>query len=334
MSKIQIFTTGATGYIGGSILDRLLAHPDRPAFEITTLVRSEEKARALKFFGLRPVVGSFQDLSLLEGLAADADIIFDAVDADNLEAARAMLRGLKKRHQAIGKAAVFIHTANIQSGTGLLADNAAGMYATDKIWNDADANDIETLPDSAPHRDVDLAIIDADRQGFVKTAGISNNRSIQIPSLIRTALDRRRAGMVGKGLNIWSNVHIDDVADLYMNIFNAVNSDRQPGHGREGYYFGENGEHTLYDVGKGIGNVLVELGECTSAEPTSFAREEIDRYFGGSTSLGSNSRCRGNRSRAIGWRPKMTSTDLFASLSREVEEVMRRGQNNGRLSSF
>jgi hypothetical protein len=33
----------------------------------------------------------------------------------------------------------------------------------DKIWDGADADDLKTLPDTAPYRDVDLAIIDADR---------------------------------------------------------------------------------------------------------------------------------------------------------------------------
>lgn len=115
-----------------------------------------------------------------------------------------------------------------QSGTGLIADTAAGLYATDKIWDDLDPDDLETLPDTAPHRDVDLAIINADNEGYVRaylvapstiyglaagklvSAGISNNRSMQIPRLIGASLRRGRAGMVGMGLNIWPNVHIDD----------------------------------------------------------------------------------------------------------------------------
>ncbi|KAF9453420.1 NAD(P)-binding protein [Macrolepiota fuliginosa MF-IS2] len=339
MVKTKIFTIGATGYIGGSVLGRLLAHPNAHSFEITTLVRSQDKANKLKRFGVTPVVGSFSDVSLVEELAAGADIVFDAVDANNLEAAKAILRGLSKRHQATGKPPTFIHT----SGTGLLADNAAGLYPTDKIWDDADADDLETLPDSAPHRDVDLAIIGADKEGYVKAylvapstiyglangrlvqAGIANNRSMQVPALIRAALDRQRAGMIGKGVNIWPNVHIDDVADLYIAIFNATLSNPHTGHGREGYYFGENGEHTLYDVGREIGHVLVELGKSSVAEPTTFTQEEVNKYFAGSTSLGSNSRCRGNRSRAIGWWPKKTAKDLFASVKPEVEELLKHG---------
>ncbi|EKM78697.1 hypothetical protein AGABI1DRAFT_41510, partial [Agaricus bisporus var. burnettii JB137-S8] len=303
------------GYIGGSILERLLVHPDAHSFEITTLVRSQNKADKLKKLGVTPA------------------------DADDLEAAKAILRGLRRRHRATGIPSIFIHT----SGTGLLSDNAAGLYATDKIWDDADADDLETLPDSAPHRDVDLAMINADNEGYVRTylvapstiyglatgrlvkAEIANNHSQQVPRLIRAALDRRRAGMVGKGVNIWPNVHIDDIGDLYIALFDAAIADPRTRHGREGYYFGENGEHTLYEVGKHIGRVLVELGKSDIAEPTTFTPKEIDKYFAGSTSLGSNSRCRGNRSRMIGWQPKKTTKDLFASIRPEVNDILRRG---------
>jgi len=81
----------------------------------------------------------------------------------------------------------------------------------------------------------------------------------------------------------------------------------------------------LYDIGKGIGLVLVDLGLSTAAEPTTFGQEEIEKYFRGLTVLGSNARCRGNRSREIGWQPKKTLKDLFASIKPEVEEVLRRG---------
>lgn len=51
------------------------------------------------------------------------------------------------------------------------------------------------------------------------------------------------------------------------------------GHGREGFYFGLNGEHNLYDVSKELGRALVVLGKASSDEPTTFTKEEIDKYF-------------------------------------------------------
>lgn len=336
--KTKIFITGVTGYIGGSVLERLLDHPDAHSFEITALIRSPEKAEKFKEFGVNSVVGSFNDTQLIEDLTAAADVVFDTVDADMLDAAKVLLRGSKRRFQETGKPVVFIHT----SGTGLFMDNAAGLRSTDAIWDDTNSDELERLPPNAPHRDVDLEILQADREGYVKgylvspstiygmasgkfvDAGLQNKHSIQIPALVVASLGRGRAGMVGKGLNVWPNVHIDDIADLYVVLFNAIRANPDTvGHGRDGYYFGVNGEHTMYDVGKEVGRALVALGRASSDEPTTFTQEDLNNYFKGSDYLGTNSRAVANRSRSIGWKPKKTTADFLGTIKDEVEEIIR-----------
>ena len=80
--------------------------------------------------------------------------------------------------------------------------------------------------------------------------------------------------MVGAGRARWPNVHIDDVAELYIVIWDdVVRAAAGVGHGRHGFYFGENGEHSWYDLSKEIGRVMVALGLSTSDEPTSFSEE-------------------------------------------------------------
>jgi hypothetical protein len=39
------------------------------------------------------------------------------------------------------------------------------MYSTDKIYSDTDLAAIESLPPTAPHRNVDLEIVNADQEG-------------------------------------------------------------------------------------------------------------------------------------------------------------------------
>lgn len=142
---------------------------------------------------------------------------------------------------------------------------------------------------------------------------------------------------MGAGKNKWNDVHIDDsayfvissycysgssVAELYLVLYDSIKKNPTgTGHGREGYYFGENGTHSLYEVGKAIAEALVELGKSANTEPTPFTKEEIDKYFGvyANPGFGSNSRATANRSRAIGWRPKYTTKDMLASIKAEVE---------------
>lgn len=116
-------------------------------------------------------------------------------------------------------------------------------------------------------------------------AGIMNMTSIQIPWLIRASLARGHAGMVGKGLAIWPSVHIDDTADLYIVLFDAITSTPDKvGHGREGIYFAENGEHKWYDISKEIARAFVELGISDKSEPDTFTDEELVKHFGAQVS--------------------------------------------------
>lgn len=45
-------------------------------------------------------------------------------------------------------------------------DNAAGDRTTDTIYDDSNPDQIETLPDTQPHRNVDLELINADKEGI------------------------------------------------------------------------------------------------------------------------------------------------------------------------
>ena len=69
----------ATGYIGGSVLTRLLSHPLRDAFHLTVLVRSRIKASQLCAMGIRAILGYNADLGLLKELAGDADLVIACV---------------------------------------------------------------------------------------------------------------------------------------------------------------------------------------------------------------------------------------------------------------
>ena len=130
--------------------------------------------------------------------------------------------------------------------------------------------------------------------GKLVDLGIQNIHSELIPGLIKVSLARGQGGMVGEGKNIWSHVHIDEskclfnvlhkrsyqrarsfpVADLYVVLYNSIMSNPATGHGRDGYYFGENGEYTHYEVAKAVAQALVAKGLGMASEPTSFTEEE------------------------------------------------------------
>jgi nucleoside-diphosphate-sugar epimerase len=66
---LKIFVTGATGYIGGSVAERLV----RDGHAVTGLTRSEEGARELEQRSIRPVIGTLDDAATVTKAAQDAD---------------------------------------------------------------------------------------------------------------------------------------------------------------------------------------------------------------------------------------------------------------------
>ncbi|PIL35407.1 hypothetical protein GSI_02133 [Ganoderma sinense ZZ0214-1] len=335
--KTPIFCTGATGYIGGAVLARLLNHPNRDNFQITALVRNPEKARILNTrFGVNAVLGSHHERDKIERLVEDNHVIFHVADADDHELIKAVLKGLKNRHAKLGVMPILIHT----SGAGVLADNARGEYPSKTIYSDLDVRQLKDIPETAFHRTVDLRVVDADERGYARCqiilpstvygiakhalveAGVANPRSIQIPTIVRASLSRGRAGVVGKGLSMWPSVHTTDLAELYMVVFdNVMENPNKVGHGWQGFYFAENGEHRWLDISNSVGQAMFELQLTENPEPTSFTVEELKKYFEYEEMgwyFGSNVRARGDRGRELGWAPKRTTQDMLASIKPEV----------------
>lgn len=115
-----------------------------------------------------------------------------------------------------------------QSGTGVIAVDSGGNEVTEEIYDDLNADQVERLPLTQPHRPVDFTITNADKEGYARTyivvpstiyglatsrfveAGVQNNQSMQLPGLIAASLDRGQAGTIGKGKNLWPNVEVHE----------------------------------------------------------------------------------------------------------------------------
>lgn len=75
------------GFIGGTIFNKFLQHPDAASFKITVLVRSSDKADKLKQLQLAAqlevILGSTEDTSLLESIAANSDVVVSLASSVN-----------------------------------------------------------------------------------------------------------------------------------------------------------------------------------------------------------------------------------------------------------
>lgn len=295
---MKIFITGATGFIGGSVAEALVAK----GHEVSGLVRSEEKAKYLETRNITPIFGDLSDKEVLTEAAENADLIINAADSDHREAVEAILEAIK------GTGKTFIQT----SGSSIVSD-ALGGEASEKIHDDE--AEFEPLPEKKKRIAIDNFVRDAAKDDvrsivicptmiYGQGSGY-NPRSIQVPFLVKQAKKDGAAKYIGKGANRWSNVHIEDLVDLYLLAIDKA----QTGD----FFFAENGEESLKAIAEEIGRLLnLPAQNWTQSEAiAAFGRDAA--VFG----FGSNSRVKAFKARnELGWKPRMH--DILASIKEEI----------------
>lgn len=294
---MKVFLTGATGYIGGSVAAGLV----EAGHHVHGLVRAAEQCDKLRGKGIDPVMGTLDDSALLAEAARDADAVVNAANADHRGAVEVMLTALA------GTNKLFLHT----SGSSIVG-NRAGGEPTEDVYDET--TPLKPSPARAArvalNKDI-LAAAEQDVRAVIICPsliyGVGHGvepHSMQVPWLIALARKHGVPRHIGSGGNIWSNVHIDDLIDLYR-----LAIDQAPA---GAFYFAENGENSMLEVCQAISRMLALSGRT---KPMTV--EEATAEWGEAAAhdtMGSNSRVRAVRAREeLGWNPNA------APLLQEIE---------------
>jgi nucleoside-diphosphate-sugar epimerase len=264
-SAPKILLTGATGYIGGSILNTILSSSAQSlqGISITCLLRGPDRAAKLTAtYGSRVKPVFYEGLDDLEttiSIASQHDIVINTTLGYHVASAKALVQGLGQRKAETGRDVWIIHTAGC-SNLGdmpithpervrpLLDDAKDDVYGVEKA-----------LEAEAPYsqRTTELAVIDTGLELGVKTlsimssiiygngTGLFNKISIQT-SYLGAVLKQQQARVVGPGTSIWNHVHVEDLAELYALILSKIleNGGKNVPTGKNGIIFSGTGEHT------------------------------------------------------------------------------------------
>jgi nucleoside-diphosphate-sugar epimerase len=298
---MRVFVTGATGYIGGSVAERLVAE----GHTVAGLVRSASKVPLLEARGIDAVLGTLDDPDVLTGAAQAADVVLHAASADHPASVVTLVTALERSGKTL------IHT----TGSAIVADHADGECGADTPLSEDDY--YEPVPSRRARVDVNRYVRQAAIEKGIRTVVICPTMvygagrgmhpdSEQIPQLIGLSRQLGAGVYFGRGLNRYSNVHVDDLVDLYL-----LAIDKAPG---ASFFFAENGYNSFKEIAEMI-SAHLGLDDHTVSVPV----KQVIAEFGEAGRLGvaSNSYVRSANARRLGWSPTSPSlAEWFEQLPR------------------
>jgi nucleoside-diphosphate-sugar epimerase len=302
---MQIFLTGATGYIGSSVLESFL----RAGHDVTALVRDPEKAELIARRGVHPVIGDLGKPTSYASAAERSDVIVHtALDGSAKQqkidrCAVDTFLGAATSRAAAGKPAAFIYT----SGVWVLGDTSAPV---------AEDAPLKPTPLVAWRPEHERLVLEAGRQGTPRTAVVrpgivyGGTRGI-IADLLKDAANGL-VRVIGEGKNHWPCVYARDLADLYLRV--AISADASGV-----FHANDEADESVGEIVDSIARHNPRMRPDVRHVPLTEARAKMGPY---ADALALDQRVRSPRARALGWSPTLHS--VAGNVARLLEEFRTR----------
>ncbi|MCU1481615.1 MAG: NAD-dependent epimerase/dehydratase family protein [Subtercola sp.] len=212
---MSIFLTGATGFVGSSIL-RTLRGQGR---EVTALVRNAAKAAEVEALGATAVIGELGDSELITTLAIASDGVIhvaspgDASSADLDDAfVTAVFAGLE------GSDKPFVHTGGIWvfgDGAAITEDSPQNPPAL-TAWRAAIEKRVLSA-DGVKTTVIMPGIVYGYGSGIPNSVVDAPRVQVDVNGVTGSALK-----LIGSGDEHWTTVYVDDLAELYVLAFDRA----------------------------------------------------------------------------------------------------------------
>ena len=310
---MKTLVIGATGYIGSRIAQAFLSHGN----DVYGLARNEKSKSILLSAGITPIEGNLADIDgLMKHLDGFETLVFAAMVPfqDEQQIVRHLLSSFSKPSRTF----IFI------SGSGVVA-----IPALDGEWNDYTAAEDDPYPCESVLRTrkvrlVTENLIIAAAKGGLRSLIIrpplvwGYGGSIQIPQFFESARKTGTVCYLGQGMNLYSHVHVDDIATATYLAFEK---------GRPG---------NIYHLVAGEVNfrsIAEAVGEVTGCPTRSINYDEAVGLWGAAwveIGLAVNSRMRAPKTRSqLCWKP--VHVDLIADIRngsyKEAYEQAKKNDN-------
>ncbi|HTA71949.1 MAG TPA: NAD-dependent epimerase/dehydratase family protein [Bryobacteraceae bacterium] len=199
---MNIFLTGATGYIGSAIADVL----KKAGHSVTGLARSDEAAGKLHLMGVTSHRGDLSSPASLAAAASALDGVIHTGTTNDGRLDQAAIRTMLDALHGSGKPFVYTSGVWVLGNTGdTPADETARLNPAKLVaWRPA----------------VERMVLESAQKGvraIVIRPALVYGRGGGIPAdLVKSARENGAARYVGTGQNRWPVIDVDDLADLYL----------------------------------------------------------------------------------------------------------------------
>ncbi|MEO8679204.1 MAG: NAD-dependent epimerase/dehydratase family protein [Vicinamibacterales bacterium] len=297
---MQIFLTGATGYIGSAVLDAMIKGGHR----VTAIARDPEKAEGLLARGATPIIGELGlPKTYLEAVRKADAVVHTAYEASprgvqlDRQSIDTMLQAQGEANRADGKPRTFIYTSGIWvlGRTTKAAEEDAPLDPPPNVaWRPA-------------HEDLVIAAFSSGLRTVVIRPGIVYGGGKGIVSdLIKDALNGL-IRVVGPGKNRWPCVYDHDLGDLYLRILDAPLAAGI-------FHATDEADERVIDIAEAIASQVSQRPDIRHM-PMAEARKKLGPY---ADALALDQKVRSPKARALGWAP--TQQGVISSVARLLEE--------------
>jgi nucleoside-diphosphate-sugar epimerase len=282
---MNVFVTGATGWIGSAVVDELTSTGHR----VTAIARSDDKAAALAAKGVKVLRGTLDDIDTLRSAASDADAVIHTAFNHDFSKFAENAEQDRRAIEALGSALV-------GSDRPLVVTSGLSGFAPGRAVTETD------FPSAASPRKSEAAAKALADRG-VRVSTVRNAPSVHglgdhgfIPIVIRLAREKGISAYVNEGQNRWAGVHRLDVARLYRLVIESGTT--------EPVY------HAVADEGVTFKEIAEVIGGRLGLPVESCGREHFGWFanFADSDMFATSARTRA----VIGWVP--TGPSLLADL--------------------
>ena len=191
---MNIFLTGASGYIGGAVAEALR----KANHDVAALVRAEAETKQLRDLGVVLIGGELESLPSLRDQLADYDAFIHIAQArpNTVASDRAAIDTFTSlRGHFLFTSGVWVVGNNLSADESSPADHPLPIVA----WR-------------VPHEELVLAAGGA----VLRPGCVYGGRQSLCADWFAAAEQKRAAPIVGNGKNHWAMVNIHDLADLYV----------------------------------------------------------------------------------------------------------------------